>query len=142
RFPQRLQFSPGESLRPLGGKAIHATTELRAEASSARLARRFVDATLAAWSCTDLTSVTELLTTELVTNALLHAGTSLRLHLHRHEDGVRVEVEDGSSHLPMVRSYDEEAQTGRGLVLVEALAAAWGADQTGQGKVVWFEVSA
>ncbi|MDP8969647.1 MAG: ATP-binding protein [Actinomycetota bacterium] len=122
------------------GDVIHATTELAPEATSARVARRFVGATLTAWSCSELADVAELLTTELVTNALLHARTDLQLHLHRRDERVRIEVEDGNSHLPAVRNYDEEGQTGRGMVLVEALAAAWGADQTERGKVVWAEV--
>lgn len=82
--------------------------------------------------------------TELVTNAVLHAGTDVRVALRRDEDTLRVEVADGSAAAPARRRYADDAQTGRGLLLLDALATSWGVDPlpAGEGKVVWFEVDA
>jgi PAS domain S-box-containing protein len=76
----------------------------------------------------------------MVTNAFLHAGTEIEL-LCRVTDGcVRVEVRDESPVTPGVRHYDDEATTGRGLGMVEMLAASWGIDATTEGKTIWFEI--
>jgi hypothetical protein len=53
---------------------------------------------------------------------------------------LRVEGGDDSVVTPTPRHYRTEAETGRGLALVEALAVAWGVDRQSRGKVVWFEV--
>ncbi|WP_148573507.1 ATP-binding protein [Nocardioides caldifontis] len=84
-----------------------------------------------------------LLVSELVTNAVVHAGTDIELTCAVLEDGgVRVEVDDASSHLPSARSYGSRAGTGRGLRLLQDLADTWGADATRTGKRVWFELGA
>lgn len=120
---------------------LRAELQLAPAASSARAARRFVDLALDAWSCADAAEVAALLTNELVTNAVLHAGGDIELRIDRGQRRIRVEVRDGSSQPLLQRSYGVDAQTGRGLALVEALAAAWGVDMvTGDGKVVWFEI--
>jgi anti-sigma regulatory factor (Ser/Thr protein kinase) len=101
-----------------------------------------VTTALARWSATgDSADVVELLTSELVTNAVLHARTGITVRVVRNETGVRVEVADTCPTLPTTRLYSEDAVTGRGLQLVESLATAWGVEP-GQGcKVLWFEVS-
>jgi anti-sigma regulatory factor (Ser/Thr protein kinase) len=81
-----------------------------------------------------------LLTSELVTNAVVHAGTQARLHLQGVAGGVRVEVSDGSSELPVPRNGRADDVGGWGLVLLERLATAWGAERRDSGKTVWFEV--
>lgn len=126
------------------------TTRLEPRATSARAARTFVRGALNGPGSDafgdvrdDVRYVVELLVGELVTNAVLHARTGLHLRLHIADGRVRVEVGDGSARLPRVNdAYDTEAQTGRGLALVERLASCWGVDRTadGSGKVVWFEV--
>lgn len=74
---------------------------------------------------------------------MLHAGGEIELRISRRSSRLRVEVGDDSSQAPIQRHYDLDAQTGRGLALVEALAAAWGVDGvTGDGKIVWFELEA
>ncbi|WP_424211195.1 ATP-binding protein [Streptomyces sp. BI20] len=86
--------------------------------------------------------VAELLTTELVTNALVHTDEGAGVTARIDPDGLRVEVRDRMPHLPrpLVPSADDGTH-GRGLVLVEALADAWGVEpQAGGGKVVWFEL--
>jgi GAF domain-containing protein/anti-sigma regulatory factor (Ser/Thr protein kinase) len=89
----------------------------------------------------DARDVAVLLTSELVTNAVLHAATSARLTVAVGPDRVRVEVADSDGTLPQPRQADEEAIGGRGLAMVALLAARWGADRTDRGKAVWFELA-
>jgi anti-sigma regulatory factor (Ser/Thr protein kinase) len=77
----------------------------------------------------------QLLTSELVTNAAVHARSPLELVLDHRAAAVRVEVYDRDTTIPT------DAEKGRGLVLVDALADRWGANGTTTGKVVWFEIA-
>lgn len=81
-----------------------------------------------------------LLTSELVTNAVLHAATDVTVTLHRNGGGLRVEVADESTQLPVEKRYGDDAATGRGLFVVSTLADSWGAGRRDTGKVVWFEL--
>lgn len=76
---------------------------------------------------------------EIVTNALVHAGTPMRLRVLL-GGGVRVELSDGSPHLPHRRDYSAVAATGRGLHMVSQMVHKWGAYPHGEGKIVWFEI--
>ena len=82
-----------------------------------------------------------LLTSEIVSNAVRHAAGVLAIRLDRClADGVvRVTVEDPNTNHPVLRNAGAESMGGRGLMLVEALAARWGSGPTERGKVVWFE---
>lgn len=81
----------------------------------------------------------ELAMSEVVTNAVLHAHTSIDVTIAVFDDRVCCEVRDGSCLMPRGRGYDEQASTGRGLDLVAALASAYGVESFGDyGKVVWF----
>ncbi len=82
-----------------------------------------------------------LLVSEVVTNALLHAGTDIELAAVLGEDGLRVEVGDGSPHLPSRRRYAATAGTGRGLLMLESMVDDWGVTRRPAGKVVWFRIS-
>ena len=104
------------------------------------MARRFVVETLREWDSVDQTDVAELLTSELVTNAVLHVGSEVGLLVRLTPRAVRVEVRDASPEPPVPRHCEDDALTGRGLRLVETMSAAWGFDPNGQGKVVWFEL--
>lgn len=117
-----------------------AATSLPPAATAPREARRFVTSQLAAAAPSDLVGVVELLTCEAVTNAVLHARTNIDLRLVQSAERVRIEVADRSPVLPKPRLYDDEATTGRGLQLIESLAAAWGVVPGEQSKVLWFEV--
>lgn len=83
---------------------------------------------------------------ELVTNAVLHARTSIHLSVACVGGGVRIEVEDGSPYLPPVDAVRPEdlvlnqSMTGRGLALVAATSDEWGAEPIPGGKVTWAEV--
>jgi PAS domain S-box-containing protein len=82
----------------------------------------------------------ELAVSEIVTNALVHAGTPVDVTTLVDELTVRVEVGDGSPHLPDARDYDDLAGTGRGLRLLDELVDVWGVTPRVDGKVVWFEL--
>jgi len=96
---------------------------------------------LAAARREDLDEVGQLVVSELVTNALLHAGTAIMLSIEVLADGVLIEVADGSTHLPAERDYAALAGTGRGLALVHQLCQSWGARATSTGKTVWARVA-
>jgi GAF domain-containing protein len=81
-----------------------------------------------------------LLTSELVTNAVLHAGTPLSVTLHFLSGRIRVDVADGSPVIPAVKEYGPDAATGRGLTLFNTLASDWGVHAVPGGKIVWFEL--
>lgn len=121
------------------------STVLPGAATSPRLARLFVTDALHRWSLEGLRDSVELLTTELVTNVVLHVRGDLILRLLRLPELLRVEVSDGSPVKPEHPHFvddDVEGATGRGLLLVEALADAWGVETADDGKTVWFEVVA
>ena len=122
------------------GAAATARAKLEAQPQSAASARRFVDETLRRWECDELFDVVGLLTSELVTNAILHAHSEIELSVSMMPDAIRIDVLDHSADLPSPRTAAEEDTSGRGLWLVEALATAWGVDERPGGKSVWFEL--
>lgn len=116
-------------------------SRLPAEPASARRARAFVVDALKQLQCGELAAVAELLVSELVTNAILHARTEVRVRITVDHGRVRVEVEDGSPAPARRRHFSTESATGRGLALVDALAAQWGSEVIDvSGKSVWFEL--
>lgn len=92
------------------------------------------------WGLGDLVEAATLMISELVTNAILHGGHGALLSLSVGPSKLRAEVRDASRAEPVVRSYSETATTGRGMVIVDALAGAWGSFPVDGGKVVWFEL--
>jgi anti-sigma regulatory factor (Ser/Thr protein kinase) len=119
-----------------------AETLLAAAPLSVPAARRFVDEALRRWDAEPVRDIALLCTSELVTNAVLHARTEVRLSVRITGSTVRVRVSDnGAASVPQrVRSADAHATRGRGLVLVEALSDRWGVDEDERGKTVWFEL--
>lgn len=87
-----------------------------------------------------LTDLTELLVSELVTNAVVHAGTPCELRICPDGDGVRVEVRDDDPSLPVVGDHPDPMDTsGRGVALVRDLADEFGMRPVSSGgKAVWF----
>ncbi len=110
------------------------------EPLTAGRARRTVREALEASGATHLRDVAELVVSEVVTNAVVHAGTPITVRVAAEPDAVRVEVEDGSLRMPSRREWADTAGTGRGLRIVDEHADRWGSDRTAGGKVVWFEV--
>lgn len=122
---------------------VVARERLPGRPASAGAARRVVRAALGRTAPPDLAETAELLVSEVVTNAVVHAATDIELVVNVLPDGrVRVEVSDGSRHAPARRDYLPTATTGRGLQLVEELADASGTLRSPTGKTVWFEVAA
>jgi len=81
-----------------------------------------------------------LLTSELVTNALLHGRGPVRLRLKADAHRLRVEVGDDDPGHPRAPTQMEGAESGRGMLIVSGLAAAWGVVDHAAGKTVWFEL--
>ncbi|MYR56823.1 SpoIIE family protein phosphatase [Streptomyces sp. SID625] len=110
------------------------------ETRSVPLARRFVRAALRD-AAPEVADTAELLASELVTNAVLHARTEVEVRVWSHEGQVRVRVGDGWPDRPPVpREPRPYAGTGRGLAVVEELASSHGAHVGAHGKTVWFEL--
>ncbi|WP_093798708.1 SpoIIE family protein phosphatase [Streptomyces sp. Wb2n-11] len=113
---------------------------------SVATARAFVRDTLQGWGYADIVDDAVVLTSELVTNAVVHAGTTADVLCLRTDDGVRVEVGDRypEREVPlqgMAQSFGSpDREGGRGLLLCAALAARWGVDYAPTHKHVWFQL--
>lgn len=113
---------------------------------SVAIARAFVRDTLHGWGFADVVDDAVVLTSELVTNAVVHAGTAADVQCLRYDTAVRVEVADHypEREVPMqtrgrqFRETDNEG--GRGLLLCSALASRWGVEYSAAGKYVWFQL--
>jgi serine phosphatase RsbU (regulator of sigma subunit)/anti-sigma regulatory factor (Ser/Thr protein kinase) len=115
-------------------------TSLRLEPKfeSVREARMFIRDPLKRWGLEDRIDASELLVSELVTNAIRYAGTGeIMLRLILEPDTLFCEVHDVSPALPRVLQVDKDAENGRGLHVVSQVATKWGARRTLAGKVVW-----
>ena len=107
-----------------------------------REAREFVAGTLQEQGFSGDADVVLLLASELVTNAVRHAATPFEIRVDVQADKVRVAVIDGDvEHPPEVQHPGPDDTNGRGLLLVDQLAAVWGSNRLGQSKAVWFTLS-
>ncbi|WP_322872088.1 PAS domain S-box protein [Streptomyces goshikiensis] len=115
---------------------------LPAEPRSVAEGRRFLRATLVVWGSADdqLCDTVCLLASELLSNAVSHSHGPVRLRMRQVERELSVEVCDGSPVLPQARFASHDAESGRGLLLVDSLAEAWGTLPTSEGKAVWFSL--
>jgi anti-sigma regulatory factor (Ser/Thr protein kinase) len=114
------------------------TWQLPPEPAAVARARKMAGEQLSEWGLTEAEFATELIVSELVTNALRYGGAPIELRLIR-DASLICEVSDGSStapHLRRARVFDEG---GRGLLLVAQLAERWGSRQTATGKTIWAE---
>ena len=117
-------------------------TTFPAEPGSAPLARSAVQQHCRRWGLGDLCEDATLIVTELVANAVRHAGTVIRLQLRRTDGGLRLEVTDGSVRPVQQTLPDLLDEGGRGLALVDALSTRYGVEGQPDGKTVWAELSA
>ncbi|MFD3802826.1 SpoIIE family protein phosphatase [Streptomyces sp. NPDC058611] len=102
--------------------------------------RHLIRAAVAAWGAGERADEIELAADELMTNALVHTDGGAQVGLRLTAQGrVRFEVEDSSSALPRPREAGDWEESGRGLLLVDRLADAWGVEPRGGGKRVWCE---
>ncbi|MEV8407089.1 SpoIIE family protein phosphatase [Streptomyces niveus] len=119
-------------------------TIAQAEPEQVADARRQLKALLHDWADEEQVDSAVLMISEMTTNVLVHTdGDAVLIAEAAGERGkrrLRVEVADASDELPHKRRPGELASSGRGLVLMEMLADAWGVDPRGEGKSIWFEI--
>ncbi|MFE1769777.1 SpoIIE family protein phosphatase [Streptomyces sp. NPDC059008] len=131
---------------PLAQQPVRRTVLAVAQAEPRRIAeaRRQVRDVLHDWADADQVDSAVLMVSEVVTNVLMHTDGDALLVAEisgpRGARRIRVDVSDSSDELPHRRSPGELASSGRGLVLLELLAGAWGVDPRGNGKSTWFEL--
>ncbi|WLQ40444.1 ATP-binding protein [Streptomyces laculatispora] len=120
----------------------------RRERRSVPLARKFVREALIDWACGVSVDDVLLCVSELATNALVHGvppgrGFRIQLSWERADGRLRIETHDsGDGEVRGAPCPGPDAEGGRGLLLVSALAAAWGVGERTPGKVVWCEFAA
>ena len=107
------------------------------EFASVASARSFVREVLDAWQFGARIPEASVLVTELCSNSVLHARGAYTVTVSCRDDVLRIAVRDASVHLPVEKTRTPEAMTGRGLVLVDAYADAWGVERHADGKTVW-----
>jgi DNA-binding NarL/FixJ family response regulator len=119
---------------------LSASLELSSEPSSISAARHFLDTLCAQWECGDILPEARIIVSELVTNAVLHAGTKCEVRVTlTSDDALRIEVTDhGHGELPVPQQPDPNALHGRGLLIVSVISSAWGIEAVrGNGNLVW-----
>ncbi|MEV6247309.1 ATP-binding protein [Streptomyces sp. NPDC051742] len=126
---------PTQLLRKVGCEDLTAVPEVR----------HALRELLGKWGGPGASDVAELLTSELVTNALVHTEHGAVVTATVVPEQLRVEVRDfvpglAPSLVPPLVPPADDGTHGRGLILVEALADSWGVEDHGAGKVVWFEL--
>ncbi|MGP3927654.1 DUF5999 family protein [Streptomyces sp. 8N616] len=131
---------PGGMRTPAAPAATRAVWLLPPDPSSVSRARSLARTQLSDWALREHTDDTELLVSELVTNALRHAWGPIRFSLSQADGALRCEVEDTEPDPPQVCQAEDDDETGRGLQLLDALACRWGCERTPTGKIVWFEL--
>jgi serine phosphatase RsbU (regulator of sigma subunit) len=116
----------------------HASWKLAPKLTSVREARSVLADPMKRWGLEDLIPTTELLVSELVTNAVRYSRGDVTLRLVN-ERALVCEVLDSSAALPRLRQASGDDENGRGLQVVRQLSKRWGARRTATGKVVWCE---
>ncbi|MGH9277854.1 MAG: ATP-binding protein [Acidimicrobiales bacterium] len=121
---------------------IETKTTLSPSPSSVGAARRFVRDVLTSRQVGEqVVETVTLLTSEVVTNAIIHAGAGPELVVRLTRGRVRVEVHDTVSSVPSRIREDLFSLSGRGMAIVDELARDWGVEHVPEGKRVWFEVA-
>ncbi|MFH8655048.1 SpoIIE family protein phosphatase [Streptomyces afghaniensis] len=151
-LPQQRREPVGQAAQHVENRSRSSVITARAAASfepvgrSVASARSFVRDTLQGWGFADIVDDAVVLTSELVTNAVVHAGTSADLLCLRSDEGVRIEVADRypEREIPLQASAinmgSPDREGGRGLQLCAALAGRWGVEYTPTHKTVWFRL--
>jgi anti-sigma regulatory factor (Ser/Thr protein kinase) len=139
----RQQACPADLQKPIRPTALQKRcVSLTAGPTAPGIARGQVRATIAAWDIPVEESVAILLTSELVTNAVMHeAGETINLVITCGYGQLGVDVHDTSCELPEPVDGPPDAETGRGLVLVASLSSSWGYYRTPKGKAVYFTLA-
>ncbi|MGW4564742.1 SpoIIE family protein phosphatase [Streptomyces sp. NPDC004561] len=152
-MPQQRREPGGHPALPTDNRPRSSVITARAAATfepvgrSVATARSFVRDTLQGWGFADIVDDAVVLTSELVTNAVVHAGTHAEVLCLRTDVGVRIEVADRypEREVPLQHSASPmgspDREGGRGLQLCAALATRWGVDYTPTHKHVWFQLN-
>ncbi|MFF5315008.1 SpoIIE family protein phosphatase [Streptomyces massasporeus] len=157
--PRPTGALPQQRREPVGHAAQHVENRSRSSVITARAAasfepvgrsvasaRSFVRDTLQGWGFADIVDDAVVLTSELVTNAVVHAGTSADVLCLRSDEGARIEVADRypEREIPLqataINMGNPDREGGRGLQLCAALAGRWGVEYTPTHKTVWFQL--
>jgi len=139
--PTQATLADVPARAPTVAAPAQADLVLAADLAAVRRARHFVrHHCLSAGVTDDVADTVELLTSETVTNAIMHGRSEARLRALVQPDVVRVEIGDDNARHPQRAERNDEALDGRGLDIVELLARSWGVHDQAGGKVVWFEV--
>jgi CheY-like chemotaxis protein len=130
-------------LSDVGAEQTHdeAALELPDDVLSVGEARGVVRDLLERWGYRELIDDAELVVSELVTNAVVHADSGCAVIVNRGEGGIRIEVQDQGPGWPDQQSPAAGAETGRGLMIVSALSTAWGIQAAERSKSVWVELT-
>ena len=150
------KHAPGRWWAPAGGgqeaspEMTHSTTcrpreaawDLPRDPAAVGKARALVREALASWGLTAMAETAAILVSELVTNAIVHGGDPVALHLIAADRAIRGEVIDHSTAMPTMSTPKPDDEGGRGLAIVEALASRWGVDPGHGSKAVWFTLTA
>lgn len=138
---------PGISPTPISSVTELIRARFPAEPVSVPRSRRFVDQLLVraehqlqCQQSGSLRANAVLLTSELATNAVVHARTWFEISVRTSARLVRVEVTDTDETIPQMAALTESAERGRGLRIVDGIASAWGVEPGQRGKTVWFEL--
>ncbi len=119
-----------------------ATLDLPQELASVREARSFVRARLSEWGLDALLDDAFIVVSELAANAITHADSSYRVRLALSDAVLRIEVRDGGSGTPEPQPLSMTEEHGRGLLMVAALSASWGIEESqDKQKVVWADLT-
>lgn len=133
-----------DSGKPPRAAALHIQ---RRDLHGVKAARAFVDEHLRSWGLAELSDALQLATSEIVTNALIHAGSEVDIRLRVRADSVRLEVRDSDSDPPipsplaLAEEENAEAEHGRGLLIVDAIAETWNTFPNGRGKTVSMDIN-
>ncbi|MDP9418253.1 MAG: ATP-binding protein [Actinomycetota bacterium] len=122
---------------------LSAQLALRPTPRAPAQARATAKAVLLEWGidAAETLDVAELVISELVTNAIRHAGSAGALLLHLEmSGGLLIAVADGSAIEPIAQELNDSSESGRGMSIVAALADSWGVDPWGDGKRVWIRI--
>jgi CheY-like chemotaxis protein len=123
------------------GSSLEAELTLEPSPESPAHARAFTQRVLRGWSCEPLIEDAQLIISELVTNAIRHAGSSATLWLRLSTRTLQITVADEHRASPRPLPASLTRRHGRGLMVVAALAAAWGVEPHHGGKAVWAELT-
>lgn len=139
---QRLPIAPSvsDAVRQLGdgyaGPSL--SDDLLPVVGASRRARELVTEACVRWDLPELVGPACIVVTELVNNVVVHAHTMMTLRLALRASQLHIAVRDGSSRQPVLRrNVAPNAQSGRGMGLVDAVSRRWGSLPTSGGKVVW-----